>query len=334
MKLKKFFLWTLAATMAVSGPVFVTSCTDNNDNPVSTENDDEMPDVEVTPTTDQLTVTSNKTLYILYGYHPNKSTVGKDCIISHLLARFSDKKIVTNEASIADMKEGDYMLLYLEDPATADNEELRDATRKFINQGGIVMFAETPAVNMETLLNHGSWEELPVMPDDQNKLTDPVHVYFYPTYCPTFYNAKFDNFNTDQSEDITDYWLGKFAYKVITETEKWVEEAHNNKPAQARTRRNSEVETYVSEQNRAMHISVFGSYYFPNDFVRTLHYFFLREHLAIGILGGDVAARHANLRKHLTGYPALKSLSLWKHGREDERVKARLVDKQRVCLVV
>ena len=266
MKLKKIFLWTLAATMAVSGPVFVTSCTDNNDNPVSTENDDEMPDVEVTPTTDQLTVTSNKTLYILYDYHPNKSTVGKDCIISHLLARFSDKKIVTNEASIADMKEGDYMLLYLEDPATADNEELRDATRKFINQGGIVMFAETPAVNMETLLNHGSWEELPVMPDDQDKLTDPMHVYFYPTYCPTFYNAKFDNFNTDQSEDITDYWLGKFADKVITETEKWVEEAHNNKPAQVRTRRNSEVETYISNQNRAMHLSVFGSYYFPNDF--------------------------------------------------------------------
>ena len=75
------------------------------------------------------------------------------------------------------MKEGDYMLLYLEDPATADNEELRDATRKFINQGGIVMFAETPAVNMETLLNHGSWEELPVMPDDQDKLTDPFPVY-------------------------------------------------------------------------------------------------------------------------------------------------------------
>lgn len=40
MKLKKFFLWTLAATMAVSGPVFVTSCT-NDDNPTVIEDEDE-----------------------------------------------------------------------------------------------------------------------------------------------------------------------------------------------------------------------------------------------------------------------------------------------------
>ncbi len=40
MKLKKFFLWTLAATMAVSGPVFLTSCT-NDDNPTVIEDEDE-----------------------------------------------------------------------------------------------------------------------------------------------------------------------------------------------------------------------------------------------------------------------------------------------------
>jgi len=40
MKLKKFFLWTLAATMAVSGPVFLTSCT-NDDNSTEIVDEDE-----------------------------------------------------------------------------------------------------------------------------------------------------------------------------------------------------------------------------------------------------------------------------------------------------
>ena len=48
-----------------------------------------------------------------------------------------------------------------------------------------------------------------------------------------------------------------------------------------------------------------------NDFVRALHDFLLREHVAIGILGGDVAACHANLRQNLARHPALERLRLW-----------------------
>ena len=267
MKTKRFFQWVMAAALVMCLPMCLTSCTDNNDNSVTTDDDDEMPVVETTPTTDQLTVTSNKTLYILTDYQPDEAKVGKDCIIRHLLARFSDKKMVTDEESVAGMQEGDYMLLYLEDPTTADNAELRAATRKFIKQGGIVMFAETPAVNMETLLNHGSAEnELPVMSDDEDKLTDLVHVYFNPSYSPTFYHAKFDNFNTEQAEHITDYWLGKVADKVITETEKWVEEAPNSKQAQTRTRGDGSQQATIDNLNKAMHVCIYGSYYFPSDY--------------------------------------------------------------------
>ena len=111
MKTKRFFQWVMAAALVMCLPMCLTSCTDNNDNSVTTDDDDEMPVVETTPTTDQLTVTSNKTLYILTDYQPDEAKVGKDCIIRHLLARFSDKKMVTDEESVAGMQEGDYMLL-------------------------------------------------------------------------------------------------------------------------------------------------------------------------------------------------------------------------------
>ena len=249
MKTKRFFQWVMVAALVMCLPLCVTSCKDDNDNnPETTEDEDEMPVVKPTPTTDQLTVTSNKTLYILTDYQPNEATVGKDCIIKHLLARFSNKKMVTDEASVSGMQEGDYMLLYLENLSTADNAGLRAAARKFIKQGGIVMFAETSAVNMETLLNHGSVEyQLPVMSDDQDHETDLVHIYFNPSYSPTFYHAKFDNFNTEQAEHITDYWLGQVADKVITQTEKWVEEARNNKQAQARKRADGNPEDDLSK---------------------------------------------------------------------------------------
>ena len=264
---KKIFQWALTAAIAVALPMCVTSCSDKDDNPVTTEDEEDLPVVENIPTTDQLTVTSNKTLYILTDYQPDEATVGKDCIIRHLLARFSNKKMVTDEASVSGMQEGDYMLLYLENSATADNAELRAATRKFISQGGIVMFAETPAVDMETLLNHGTTEsELPVMADEEDKGTDLVHVYFNPSYSPTFYHAKFDNFDTEQAEHITDYWLGKVADLVITGTEKWVEEARSSKFARALTRADvNSGDLTLSQNNRTIHQEVYGSYYFNNN---------------------------------------------------------------------
>jgi len=264
---KKIFKWAVCAAIAVALPMCMTSCTDNDDNPVTTEDEDEMPVVENIPTTDQLTVTSDKTLYILTDYQPDEATVGKDCIIRHLLARFSNKKLVTDEASVSGMQEGDYMLLYLENSATADNAELRAATRKFINQGGIVMFAETPAVDVKTLLNHGTTEsELPVMADDEDKETDLVHVYFNPSYSLTFYHAKFANFDTEQAEHITDYWLGKVADMVITGTEKWVEEARSSKFARALTRSNDSPEGNLGDLNKAIHAEIYGSYFFPNSY--------------------------------------------------------------------
>ena len=46
----------------------------------------------------------------------------------------------------------------------------------------------------------------------------------------------------------------------------------------------------------------------------------------VGTLRGDVAARLANLRQHLTGHPTLESLSLWQLRRENQRVETALVD--------
>ena len=267
MKTKRFFQWAMAAALVMCLPLCMTSCLDNNDNSATTEDDDDMPVFESTPTTDQLTVTSDKTLYVLTDYQPDESTVGKDCIIRHLLARFSNKKMVTDEASVSGMHEGDYMLLYLENSATADNAELRAAAREFIKQGGIVMFAETPAVNMETLLNHGNVEyQLPVMSDDQDQETDLVHVYFNPSYSLKLYHAKFDNFNTEQAEHITDYWLGKVADRVITETGKWVEEARNSSQAQTRTRGNGSAVDEWTQKFNSVHTEIYGSYYFPSDY--------------------------------------------------------------------
>ena len=65
------------------------------------------------------------------------------------------------------------------------------------------------------------------------------------------------------------------------------------------------IEQFVREENqlllrRSEVEQLQGS---ARDFVCTLHDFLFREHSAIGILGRDVAARHANLRKHLRGDP-------------------------------
>ena len=59
---KKIFQWAMSAAIVVGLPMCVTSCLNMDDNPVTTGDEDEMPVVENIPTTDQLTVTSNKTL--------------------------------------------------------------------------------------------------------------------------------------------------------------------------------------------------------------------------------------------------------------------------------
>lgn len=261
-KMRKLFDWAMTSALLIILPM--TSCVTGISD---VDEIDEEPVLAPVPTTDQLTVKSDKTLYILTDYQPNTAQVGKDCIIRHLLVRFSEKKIVTDEASVSGMQEGDYMLLYLEDAATADNAALRKAVRTFIKQGGIVMFAETPAVQIETLLNRGAeGSSMPVIPDDADEQKDLVHIYYSPSYCPTFYHAKFDNFRLEQAEYITDYWLGKVADKVITETGKWVQDAATYKTVQAEPHTKANPEANIDNMNKAIHMSVYGTYYFPNDY--------------------------------------------------------------------
>ena len=81
-KMRKLFDWAMTSALLIILPM--TSCvTGIND----VDEIDEEPVLAPVPTTDQLTVKSDKTLYILTDYQLNTAQVGKDCIIRHLLVR-------------------------------------------------------------------------------------------------------------------------------------------------------------------------------------------------------------------------------------------------------
>lgn len=47
---------------------------------------------------------------------------------------------------------------------------------------------------------------------------------------------------------------------------------------------------------------------------------------ALAVLGGNIAARLADLRQHLGGHPSFELAGLWQLRRKNQRVETRLVD--------
>lgn len=248
--------------MAIAACSFVACSSDDApaDGYVDNTPDDTELQAPDEPTTDQLAVKTDKTLYFVADYDlAPKRDVN---VLSCLLNRFAEKKTISNLLSLADMQEGDYLIVDgSEVSAISANEELKAAVTQFYQKGGVLLFHQMKAENIQDFFKAID-VTIPINSDNDDDAAE-LHVYFQPTSCPTLYTSHYENIDAAQAENITERRLGEMADAIISEVKSWVEDIRTPSVLHSLTRAGEGLAD-INNLTRSYSASTHNSYTFYN----------------------------------------------------------------------